>query len=131
MQILNKLKTVFNGMSGDSIYTYLDGDKYIQVSGISGKTSPPMITPLGIGFKLRQGFLKNSTINNNIQVLETLIQYTNINNALVIIKPELLNRNVWNANVFIAGMKVFSAQIRFSDDKFWETQLLKWKFSIK
>lgn len=131
MQILNKLKTVFNGMVHDALYSYLDGDKYIQVSDVSGKASSPMVSPLGIGFKMRQGFLKNTTIINNLQVLDTLLKYSTINNALIVIKPSVINKNVWKSSVYVAGMKVFSAEIRFSDDYIWETQLLKWKFSIR
>ena len=135
MQILNKLKTIFDNMVTNSFYSFLDGEKYIQIPNLSNnqqvKAGPPTITPLGLGFNFRQGFLKNITISNNLQVIETLLQYCNVNNALVIIKPCFLNKNVWKTEVYLAGMKVFSDQIRFSDDKFYETQLLKWKYSIK
>lgn len=137
MQILNKLKTVFDGMLQHCYYSFLDGEKYIQVATSSNdslenpsKFKAPRISPLGLGFKFRQGFLKDVTIINNIQVIETLIQYESVSNALITIKPSFWNKNIWRASVFIAGMKVYTAEIRFTDDNFYETQLLKWKFSI-
>lgn len=137
MQILNKLRTIFDGMLQHCHYSFLDGEKYIQVALSSSNSlestsrfGAPRISPLGLGFKFRQGFLKDITIINNIQVIETLIQYESVSNALITIKPSFWNKNIWKASVFIAGMKVYSAEIRFSDDKFYETQLLKWRFSI-
>lgn len=137
MQLLNKLRSVFDAMVTNAYYSYLDGDKYIQIpessvspNGRTTKSGAPMITPIGLGIGLKQGFIKNQTITTNLQVIDTLLQYENINNALVIVKPSMLNKNVWKAKVFIAGMKVFSGVIRFSDDKFYETQLLKWKYRI-
>lgn len=125
-------------MHHDSQYTYLTGDRYVQVASVtknlSGEfvnVSSPFVTLLGIGYKFREGFLKDSSIANNIQVLETLIQYDNVPNAIINIKPSFWNKNVWKTTVYIAGMKVFSSDIRFSDDMWYEVKLLKLKYGIK
>lgn len=128
MQILNKLRGLFGSLNADSEYTYLNGEKYIQKTS---KSTSVVITNVDIGVKFREGFLRDSTIINNLQVIDTLIQYDMNPYAIINIKKNFFNNNVWKVKVSVQGLDVFSSEIRFSDDKPYETFLLKWRFSIK
>lgn len=128
MQILNKLRGLFGSLNADSEYTYLNGEKYIQKTS---KSTSVVITNVDIGVKFREGFLRDSTIINNLQVIDTLIQYDMNPYAIINIKKSFFNNNVWKVKVSVQGLDVFSSEIRFSDDKPYETFLLKWRFSIK
>lgn len=115
-------------MRNDVKYTFFTGDRFIQ---LEEDNTPTIITVLGVGFKFRQGFLRNQTIINNINVIDVLLNYCNHPNTIVNIVPSKWSTNVWKVHVLQSGMNVYNAEIRFSDDKFYETQLLKWKYDIK
>lgn len=119
---------LFGSLSTDSEYTYLNGERYIQKSP---KNSSLTVTNVDLGYKFREGFLKDSTVINNLQVVDTLIQYDSNPYAIVTIKKSFFNKNVWKVKVSIQDMDVFKSEIRFSDDKPYETFLLKWRFSVK
>ena len=137
MQILNKLKQIFSSMRSDgNLYTYIDGSKYVQAPNVESQRTldknslPPVITPLNIGFTFNPGFLRDSTIEHNIKVIDTLLVYS-AQNVLVSINRSRWNKNIWKVKVISSDLVIFENEIRFSDSKFWELQLLKLKYSVK
>lgn len=122
MKILEVLLNIFSGIDVKENHVFLNKTYY---KGIKGKAA----LGLNLGREFKPGFLSMRNINNNIELLQTLIRYMADPSYLVCIDPK---GSYWKVVVYHRMNKIYTGKIIFTDNSWYTpTFLLKRYFNKK